>query len=353
MVLTLEPFSSATSVRAGNRSGFNISSLQAPRRRAQQLHRVVQKCKAAAEASVQAGQAAAKPTAAAAAAAATVPAPAAPAPSSSAAALTYTSYEGNSFYVQFKSGINVLVDPWLVGKLTFGGLEFVYAGSKRVARPEAVDLEALAAATDVLVLTQGIDDHAHRPTLQRLPKTVPVVASASGAAVARSLGFRTVYTLGTDQSLTLGGLTLQGTAGALVGPPWSQRELGVVLRDDAEGGASLYYEPHADYLPESVRRAVAKGGPVDVVVSPPCSQSLLGYPLVKGATDSLDLLRLLRPKVFVPLMNAEIDQAGPLAELLVEEGSVEELQRQLAAQPDLAAVRVALPTPAQPMAVVL
>lgn len=188
----------------------------------------------------------------------------------------------------------------------------------------------------------------------------------------------------------------------------------MVLRDDAEGGASLYYEPHADYLPESVRRAVAKGGPVDVVVSPPCSQSLLGYPLVrrgcraglrrtvaawqqrfgarwlhaecglqpasvlapspaqpgccarltpllpalpcpqvKGATDSLDLLRLLRPKVFVPLMNAEIDQAGPLAELLVEEGSVEELQRQLAAQPDLAAVRVALPTPAQPMAVVL
>ena len=53
---------------------------------------------------MQAGQAAAKPTAAAAAAAATVPAPAAPAPSSSAAALTYTSYEGNSFYVQFKSG---------------------------------------------------------------------------------------------------------------------------------------------------------------------------------------------------------------------------------------------------------
>ncbi len=34
------------------------------------------------------------------------------------------------------AGINVLVDPWLVGKLTFGGLDMIYAGSKRVARPE-------------------------------------------------------------------------------------------------------------------------------------------------------------------------------------------------------------------------
>lgn len=39
-------------------------------------------------------------------------------------------------------------------------------------------------------------------------------------------------------------------AGALVGPPWSQRELGVVLRENLPAsagarGASLYYEPHA------------------------------------------------------------------------------------------------------------
>ena len=38
--------------------------------------------------------------------------------------------------MQLPAGINVLVDPWLVGKLTFGGLDMIYAGSKRVARPE-------------------------------------------------------------------------------------------------------------------------------------------------------------------------------------------------------------------------
>lgn len=135
-----------------------------------------------------------------------------------------------------------------------------------------------------------------RPTLKRLPKTLPVVASASGAAVARSLGFRSVTTLDHGQTLTLldGRLTIQGTAGALVGPPWSKRELGVVLRENLEGGgrgASLYYEPHADYQPDSVEQAVAKGGPVDVVVSPPCSQSLFGYPLVRAGIAAGDCLR--------------------------------------------------------------
>ena len=79
-----------------------------------------------------------------------------------------------------------------------------------------------------------------RPTLQALPKTIPVVASASGAAVARSCGFRTVYTLCPGQSLTLlgGRMTVQGTEGALVGPPWSQRELGVVLRENLGAGGA-------------------------------------------------------------------------------------------------------------------
>lgn len=35
--------------------------------------------------------------------------------------LTYTSYEGNSWRVEFaSSGVKVLVDPWLVDTLTFG-----------------------------------------------------------------------------------------------------------------------------------------------------------------------------------------------------------------------------------------
>ena len=46
----------------------------------------------------------------------------------------------------------MLVDPWLVGELTFGGLSFIYAGLKRV---PAVNPAAIAAAADFMLLTQA------------------------------------------------------------------------------------------------------------------------------------------------------------------------------------------------------
>jgi hypothetical protein len=110
-------------------------------------------------------------------------------------ALTYTSYEGNSFRLQFSKsgaqlssappcarplrdggwsaasqpasqpvdapaalgavGVSVLVDPWLVDKLEFGGQAWAFSGSKRVVRPEALDLDRLAAETDFILLTQA------------------------------------------------------------------------------------------------------------------------------------------------------------------------------------------------------
>lgn len=273
--------------------------------------------------------------------------------STEATALTYTSYEGNSWRLQFtKSGISVLVDPWLVGDLTFGGVDAAYRGVKRAVRPEALDLDALAAATDFILLTMSIDDHAHRPTLRRLPKSLPVVGSASAAKVARELGYTTVFELDHGQTLEMcdGKLQITGTAGALVGPPWSKRELGFVLAETSPGGASLYYEPHCDYVPASV----AGVGRVDVVVTPPATQSLLGaYDLVKGATDNLPLLRLLRPKVVIPLENAGFDQSGPLAAMIRETGGSELLERQVASDPQLAGTCVAVPRPGVPMPVAL
>lgn len=274
------------------------------------------------------------------------------APSTSTAPLTYTSYEGNAWRAEFgASGARILVDPWLVGKLTFGGLDFIYAGSKRVATPESIDIDRLAAETDFILLTMSIDDHAHRPTLQRLPKTLPVVGSPSAAAVARQLGYTIVYEVDHGQEVTVcdGKVTIRGTQGALVGPPWSKRENGFVISETVPGGIRLYYEPHADYVASSV----AEVGTVDVVVSPPSTQSLLGYQLVKGATANVPLLKMLRPKVLVPLMNAEFDAQGPLHSLLSESGGPEALENELAANSELKEIKVCLPKAGVPMPVQL
>ena len=50
------------------------------------------------------------------------------------------------------AGVTVLVDPWLVGELTFGGFSSIYAGRKK--GPE-LNPAAIAAKADFMLLTQA------------------------------------------------------------------------------------------------------------------------------------------------------------------------------------------------------
>jgi hypothetical protein len=74
--------------------------------------------------------------------------------------------------------------------------------------------------------------------------------------------------------------------------------------------------PQLPQLP--ARPAALTPRSVDVVVSPVQTtlfgpSPALGYPVVMGDMNLLRLLQALRPKVLVPLLNAEIDAEGPLA----------------------------------------
>ncbi|CAG9463492.1 unnamed protein product [Pedinophyceae sp. YPF-701] len=245
----------------------------------------------------------------------------------SAKGITYTSYEGNSFKINFKkAGVTLLIDPWLVGDLTFGGLgEWFYAGKKVDALPPFEE----SSQCDAIVLTQGLDDHAHKPTLERLDKEIPVIASPTGAEVARSLGFRSVTPLphGASASILDGRIKITATQGALVGPPWSTRENGFVMEEMVDGGARVYYEPHCDYAGD----LAATVGKVDVVVSPVRTVSLGSYPLVKGL-EYMPLVKALKPQVLVGMNNAETTQVGLLSQGIKTEGTLEQVPGALQAE---------------------
>ena len=80
------------------------------------------------------------------------------------------------------------------------------------------------------------------PTLERLPKHIPIIAQAEAAERIRPLGFKSLTTISHGQTMQLcdGQLQLTATAGALVGPPWSTRQNGYVLR---VGGYSRRQQP--------------------------------------------------------------------------------------------------------------
>lgn len=79
----------------------------------------------------------------------------------------------------------------------------------------------------------------------------------------------------------------------------------------------------------------------------PVSCVLCRYPLLKGDTDLTSLLKLLRPKVLVPLLNADLDQEGQLTPLMSVRGSsaADIVRKQLKAA-GLSDVRLEYPAPA-------
>ena len=252
----------------------------------------------------------------------------------------------------------MLADPWLVGPLTFGppSLAFLYSATK----PSGDLGVAAAAGADVLLLTQGLDDHAHRPTLRALAAAnpaLPVVGSPAGAAVARECGFADVTPLAPgSRHRAACGVTVAAPQGALVGPPWSTRENGFLITEDAADGICAYYEPHLDYQESSVRAAMQAAGrsAVDLVVAPCTKVSLAGYPLVLASPDAvLRLLRLLRPRVLLPLRNDVIAQSGAIAPAIGDSGGVEAVRAALVADAQLSGtVRLLEPAPAgQPLAI--
>uniref|UniRef100_A0A7R9VFK0 Metallo-beta-lactamase domain-containing protein n=1 Tax=Chlamydomonas euryale TaxID=1486919 RepID=A0A7R9VFK0_9CHLO len=255
--------------------------------------------------------------------------------------VTCTSYEGNCIGVKFNnSGVRVLIDPWLEGDLTFFNQDWVYRGKKRVINARgggSVDTQQLLMETDVVVLTQYLDDHCHEPTLQKVPRNMLIVANPEAADRIKPMGFTNVRVLDHGQTVAVadGRMTITATEGALVGPPWSKRQNGVTFREaETKDGshASLYFEAHCDFTDASI----AKLGSVDVVVTPVESTILgsreagVGYPVVMGDINLMRLLKQLRPKVLVPLLNAQIDAEGPLSPAVFQRGDVAAVRQQLA-----------------------
>lgn len=69
-----------------------------------------------------------------------------------------------------------------------------------------------------------------------------------------------------------------------------------------------------------------------------------------GKDNVVGLLKRLKPKVFLPLVNAEFDSEGPLSSLISEKGSVAGLPAILKRE-GLVDIEMVVPEPGKPTAV--
>lgn len=219
--------------------------------------------------------------------------------------------DSNSWLIEL-GGKNILLDPWLVGNLSFGNLPWLFLGTKTVDRPIPDNI-------DLILLSQGLPDHAHPPTLEVLDRSIPVVGSPSAAQVVQKLGYHQVTSLAPGESYRFGEIEIKAVPGSPVGP--TAIENGYILR---AAGTSLYYEPHGYHSPTLAQEE----GAIDVVITPLIDLKLpLVGAVIKGKASALALCEQLKPQFVVPTAaGGDIKFEGLLMSILQAEGTVGEFQ---------------------------
>ena len=192
----------------------------------------------------------------------------------------------------------VLVDPWLSGPLVFPPGAWMLRGELPHPWPVPENL-------DLLLLTQGLADHCHLPSLKLLPRNLQVVGSTAAAKVVKRLGFEHIETLKPGETCTVKGLNIEATAGAAV----PNVENGYLL--DWAGG-SLYLEPHGVLAPKLASR------PVDTVITPVID---LGLPVagdfITGASVLPNLIERFTPlTVLASTTGGDVTFTGLISALL-------------------------------------
>ena len=272
----------------------------------------------------------------------------------------YTHLEVNGMLWQVpEAQVSLVVDP-IASQLDFG-IPWGYRANKKVlGEKETFDVIVEAAPTHCL-LSQGLDDHTHLPTLIKLVEKLPelqfIVAPSARDKIVTIVESSRITVLEPGKSLSLSpSVRLAATEGALVGPPWQARENGWLLEVQDR---RIYMEPHADVTNQALR-----GLKADVVISPVKEQTLPAqvpkpgqFTLVYGGGRTLEIAEALDASVVIPLANGELKTEGPLAELVQASGGVEDFEQLVKEanerRKDGSGIRVERSTPGVPLKVQL
>ena len=183
----------------------------------------------------------------------------------------------NGWLIRFDK-TNLLIDPWLTGDLVFPPGEWFFKGS--------LDNEIVIEENiNIILLTQGLPDHCHIPSLIKFKKNIDIICPKSAKDILENSGFTSLKIIKPSDKIKKHGLEIEATAGA----PVPQIENGYIVKDDK--GSGFYIEPHG-YLDENL-----KSQEIDAVITPIINLELpLVGSFVKGADVIPKLINTFNPK---------------------------------------------------------
>ena len=186
----------------------------------------------------------------------------------------------NGWFIKFKN-TSLIIDPWLTGDLIFPPGEWFFKGTLE-------NEISIKKDVDIILLTQGLPDHCHVPTLKKFSKDIPIICPNSAKTTLEKLGFNTIKILKPGEKSSQNNICFEATAGA----PVPQIENGYIVKDNEGNG--FYIEPHG-YLDKNLEKQ-----DLDAVITPTKNLELplLGS-FVKGADVIPELIKTFNPKVII------------------------------------------------------
>ena len=217
-----------------------------------------------------------------------------------------TYYGANGWLIELDNK-RILVDPWLNGDLIFPPGEWLIKG-------ELINEIETPMNLDFLLLTQGQPDHAHPPTLEKLNKDIPVIASEAASKVVNKIGFANIKVLKPGETFKKDNLNIQATSGASV----PNLENGYIIDSALD---SIYVEPHG-FLDNKIKERN-----IDLLITPVIDFSLpFAGKFIKGKTVLPSLLKLFNPKtILVSTTGGDIKFTGIINKFIKVDGSIEDI----------------------------
>ena len=183
----------------------------------------------------------------------------------------------NGWLIKFDN-TNLIIDPWLTGDLVFPPGEWFFKGS--------LDKDILIQEDiNIILLTQGLPDHCHIPSLKKFKKNIDIICPNSAKSILEKEGFTSIKVIKPSEKIKQEGLEIEASAGA----PVPQVENGYIVKDSK--GSGFYIEPHG-YLDENL-----KSQELDAVITPIINLELpIVGSFVKGADVLPKLITTFNPK---------------------------------------------------------
>ena len=201
----------------------------------------------------------------------------------------------------------ILIDPWLNGDLTFPPGDWLIKGElgKESIVPKNIDY---------LLLTQGQPDHAHPPTLEKINKQIPVIASEAATKVVTKMGFTKITALKPGQIFKNNDISIFATSGASV----PNVENGYIIESDTD---SIYIEPHG-FLDKNL-----KSRKIDILITTVIDFSLpLAGKFIKGKSVLPKLIKLFNPStILASTTGGDIKFTGIINNLIKVDGSIDDI----------------------------